>query len=312
MFLSRATPKFLGVAGIFAKRAMSTSVKPLKILIADGYATDTNKGFDAVGMPRASTLYQQLLTRNVPRGVAIEFVTVSPTNADWKPLTADYLKQFDGCAFTGSSLSVYQDHPDVTKQLDLYRAASDVGVSLFGSCWGLQVAAVALGGKVELNPRGREVGPGRKIALTEAGRGHPMYSGKKHVFEAYESHSDEVTRPPEGALVLAGNDRSSVQSMVVTRQGVESWFVQYHPEYDLKYYAMLIGSRRQRMIDMGFFNSTSSFDQYVSELLELHHNPDRKDIAWKYGFDLRDMTGKDVKEAEPRNWLRYLLSLRTR
>jgi GMP synthase (glutamine-hydrolysing) len=62
------------------------------------------------------------------------------------------------------------------------------GVSSFGSCWALQIAAVALGGKVELNPKGREVGIGRKVSMTPEGRAHPMFAGKKSVFECFMSH----------------------------------------------------------------------------------------------------------------------------
>ena len=51
----------------------------------------------------------------------------------------------------------------------------ETGVSSFGSCWGLQIAAVACGGKVELNPNGREVGVGRKVMLSGEGRDHPMF-----------------------------------------------------------------------------------------------------------------------------------------
>lgn len=293
-----------------ASRAMSTSRPPLRILVVDGYAAASREGFKSAGMDQASTMYSKLLARNAPKNVDIEFEMISPCEEGYEMPSSDYLKKFDGCAFTGSSLSAYGQEPDVIKQVDLYNAVSDAGVSLFGSCWALQVCAVALGGKVELSPKGREVGPGRKIALTEAGKSHPMFSGKKHTFEAFMSHSDEVIRPPDGALVLAGNDHTTVQAMAVTRQGVESWFVQYHPEYDLLYYSQLIYSRRQRMLSMGFFQDDPSFDLYCRELAELHHDPTRKDISWKYGYDVQDMIGRDQKEAEPRNWLRYIMSLR--
>jgi GMP synthase (glutamine-hydrolysing) len=60
--------------------------------------------------------------------------------------------------------------------------------------------------------------------------------------------SDEVTRVPHGALVTAGNDHSKIQAMAVTHNGTESWYVQYHPEYDFAYYAGLIAMRKERMV----------------------------------------------------------------
>jgi len=294
-----------------AVRYMSSmSTGPLKVLIVDGYASKSKAEFDKLGIKHAAKLYQEMLARNVPRNVCVEFEHIYPTANDYTQPTTAYLQQFDGCAFTGSSLSAYAEEDDAWKQIELYKLATEARVSLFGSCWGLQVAAVALGGKVELNPKGREVGIGRKVMLTEAGRSHGLFSGKKHSFEAFMSHSDEVTRPPDGALVLAGNDHTAVQAMSVVNKGVESWFVQYHPEYDLDYFARLISSRRERMFDMGFFTDEKAFQLYIDEFIQLHNDPSRKDIAWKYGIDQQDMVGSDIKEAEPRNWLRYLMSMR--
>jgi len=62
----------------------------------------------------------------------------------------------------------------VRGQLDLARAAFAARVPSFGSCWAAQIAVVAAGGIVRANPRGREMGIARKIALTPEGRGHPM------------------------------------------------------------------------------------------------------------------------------------------
>jgi len=80
----------------------------------------------------------------------------------------------------------------VTKQIELTHQCFDKQVPCFGSCWGLQIIAQAAGAKVELNPRGREYGIGRKISLTSEGRAHAMFEGKKSTFDAFISHSDEV------------------------------------------------------------------------------------------------------------------------
>ena len=83
---------------------------------------------------------------------------------------------------------------------------------LFGSCWGLQVVTVAAGGTVRANPKGREIGIGRRIALTPAGREHPMYAGKASVFDAVTVHLDEVETLAPGTTVLAANAQSDVQA----------------------------------------------------------------------------------------------------
>ena len=208
----------------------------------------------------------------------------------------------------GSSYSAYAPDEDVTRQVDLMARTFEQGVSSFGSCWGVQIAAIALGGTVELNPLGREVGVGQKVALTAEGRGHPMFAGKKSVFSAFMSHSDEVTRVPACAVVTAGNDHSRVQAMAVTHRGTESWFVQYHPEYDLGYYSSLIANRKERMVGLGFFKEPEDLDRYVAELQALHMDGSRKDVRWKYGID-DDLLDNDIKCAEVRNWLKLLLQL---
>lgn len=290
-------------------RLFSTQQKrKLRILVVDGYSITSRNEFEANGLPLASVLYQNMLSRQAPKTASLEFEVVYPGSTDFVQPRVAHLQTFDGCAFTGSSYSVYDSHVDVTRQLDLFRLASEAGVSLFGSCWGLQVAAQALGGLVEKNPSGREVGCGRKILLTSEGQAHIMFAGKKRVFEAFMSHSDEVTRLPQGAQLLAGNDHTRVVAMGLVRKGVQSMFVQYHPEFTLTYYADLIASRRKRMCDMGFFKTGEEVDTYVREWKELAKDPSRKDLAWKYGIDLDDLNNNDVKEAEPRNWLRYLYS----
>src|SRR6266403_1796200 len=69
----------------------------------------------------------------------------------------------------------------------LHPADPGAKVPSFGSCWAAQMAVVAAGGMVRANPRGREMGIARKIALTPEGRGHPLYAGKGAVFDAFIS-----------------------------------------------------------------------------------------------------------------------------
>ena len=123
-------------------------------------------------MPLASELYMHMLRGCVPRGGAVQlrFETIYPCSSRYTPPSDAALGQFDGCCFTGSSLSAYDDGSDVHQQLELMERTFACGVSSFGSCWGLQVAAQALGGTVEpIGHRGREVGIGRKITMTAEG-----------------------------------------------------------------------------------------------------------------------------------------------
>ena len=134
------------------------------------------------------------------------------------------------------------------------RAALATGTPLFGSCWGLQVITAAAGGSVRKNPKGREIGFGRGIRLTEAGRKHPMYVGKLDVFNAPTVHLDEVEALPAGTTVLATNAVSEVQSVEIRTNGSVAWAVQYHPEYPLREIAAIVRRIGTRLIEEGFFS----------------------------------------------------------
>jgi len=286
-------------------RGFASDVKSLRLLVVDGYEDTSRVEFDSVNMQYAADLYIDLLKRNTPTDVDITFDKIYPCNGEYVPLLDDELASYDAVAWTGSSLSAYGEQPGVGVQEKLMQQTFQCGTPSFGSCWGLQLAAQALGGKVELNPKGREVGVGRKISLTEAGRSHPLFAGKKTVFECFESHGDEVTELPAGGVILAGNDHTAVQAMTVTQNGTESWFVQYHPEYNLHYFASLIGTRKPRMKSLKFFNTDAEIDAYVEEFHALHADPTRTDLKWKYGID-EDLMDAAIKEKEVFNFIKHI------
>ena len=83
------------------------------------------------------------------------------------------LESYDGVVITGSALHIYEGGPEIEPQIELTRAVFGSHTPVFGSCWGLQMITVAAGGSVRRNPKGREIGFGRRIRLTNDGRGHP-------------------------------------------------------------------------------------------------------------------------------------------
>ena len=163
------------------------------------------------------------------------------------------LEGYDGIAITGSSLHIYNDGPEVMRQIDLVRTALSTGTPMFGSCWGLQIITAAAGGSVRKNPNGREIGFGRGIRLTEAGRKHPMYVGKLDVFNAPTVHLDEVEASRPAQLSSPPMRCRTVQSAEIRTNGSVAWAVQYHPEYPLREIAAIVRRIGTRLIDEGFF-----------------------------------------------------------
>ena len=136
----------------------------------------------------------------------------------------------DGVIFSGSGVAWSTDAPEAAGLRKAMEAAFSAERPVWGSCNGLQLAAVVLGGKVGESPKGHEVGLALDLAMTEAGGAHPMMAGRDASFAVPCVHRDEVQELPEGAVLLASNDHSPVQAMVYEKDGVDFWGTQYHPE----------------------------------------------------------------------------------
>jgi len=274
-----------------------------RILVVDGYVEAARKELAAGGATLAADQYVAMLSKLNP-GIHCDILFPSDPGATL-PNGAD-LGAYDGIAWTGCSLTVFEDTPEVNTQIEFARAAFRAGVPGFGSCWAAQIAVVAAGGICRANPNGREMGIARKIALTAEGRGHPMYEDKASVFDAFISHVDEITHLPPGATVLAGNAFTRVQSVSVRWQGGDFWGLQYHPEYDLREMARLTWCRIDKLMQLGFFQDREAGEDYVRQLESLHQDASRSDLAWLLGIDA-DITNEDVRRTEVRNWIDRLV-----
>ena len=213
-----------------------------------------------------------------------------------------WIKRYDGFLWTGSNLTIYDDDPRVHRQIDLCRRIFGVGRPQWGSCWGVQLAAVAAGGEVRKNPRGREMMLARKVRLTPEGRAHPMYQGKPDVFDGFISHVDEVTRLPDGATLLATNAHTRVQALEVRHLRGVFWATQYHPEYDLSEMARLIAARADALVREGFFVDRAAAQDMVGRLEALARDPGRKDLRWGLAID-DSLLDEQLRACELRNWL---------
>ncbi len=275
-----------------------------RFLVLDGYSRDGRADLEAGGATTAGELYAQLLKACAPGHAEVDIICPADPGAAL-PLGAA-IEQYDGIAWTGSSLTIFAEDPKVSSQIAFAQAAFEAKVPSFGSCWAAQIAVVAAGGRCDVNPKGREMGLARKIALTPEGRAHPLYSGKKSVFDAFISHDDEVTHLPPGASLLASNGHTRVQAVSVTHKGGAFWGLQYHPEYDLHELARLCYCRKQKLVERGFFQDMAAAQDFVDRLEALHQDPSRKDIAWLLGID-EDVMNEDIRRAEVRNWIELLV-----
>ena len=195
------------------------------------------------------------------------------------------LAAYDGIVLTGSSLNIYDGGAAVARQIELMRAIYASKTPVFGSCWGIQLAAVAAGGVVHKNPRGREVGIARRIVRTAAGAGHPLLDGRPATWDAPCSHLDEIAVPPGETTVLAANAVSGIQAAEIRHDGCVFWGVQYHPEFTLADIAFIMRRRLQTLVSEGYGASDADLSAHLDDLETLDRDPARKDLAWQLALD---------------------------
>jgi GMP synthase (glutamine-hydrolysing) len=212
------------------------------------------------------------------------------------------LESYDGVVFTGSALNIHKREHASLRQIDFARSAFESGVPMFGSCWGLQLAAVAAGGDVAPNRRGCEAPFARGVALTRMGSAHPMHTGKPQTFDAPAIHSDEVVRLPSTATVTATNGMCRIQAAEIRYRNSAFWGVQYHPEYSFATLAGIVRTFAVSLVREGTFPSHKVLGAVVADIEALGMNGGRSDIAKRLNVG-SGVTDVNNRVREIANWL---------
>jgi GMP synthase (glutamine-hydrolysing) len=273
------------------------------ILIAEGTPAVWQAERAEFGIPSNFAIFAEAVRLNAPD---IDCIALNIADGESLPHGVT-LADVDGVMFTGSPLHIYDRTQAVTGQIDFARATFAAGVPVWGSCWGLQLAAVALGGSVRRNPRGRELPFARAITVTEAGRAHPLLASRPPVFDALCSHLDEVETLPPNSEVLAANELSAVQAMATrTAHGGSFFGTQYHPEHTLVVSAALIEMRAAELVEEGFATDPSEVTAMAADYRALAAAPTRRDLIWRYGI-ASEIIDPLRRTTEIGNWLRTVV-----
>jgi GMP synthase (glutamine-hydrolysing) len=134
---------------------------------------------------------------------------------------------FHGILVTGSLSSVTARQPWM-EALGRWLVHAAETTPVLGVCFGHQLLADALGGRVERHPAGPEAGT-TEVVVTQEGREDPLFAGLPARLPVQQSHEDHVPAAPPGAVVLAANAHSPVQAFA---HGPRIRAIQFHPEFD--------------------------------------------------------------------------------
>jgi GMP synthase (glutamine-hydrolysing) len=139
------------------------------------------------------------------------------------------LTGYDGFVVLGGSMGALDDatHPWLRVVKERAREAAETGVPTLGVCLGHQLVAAALGGTVEANPAGQQVGLYDVGWRPEAGEDE-LVSGLPPI-RGIQWNVDVVTGLPDGAVTLAATAGGELQ---VARFARSVWGIQLHPEAD--------------------------------------------------------------------------------
>ncbi|MGY6410729.1 MAG: type 1 glutamine amidotransferase [Alkalilacustris sp.] len=168
-------------------------------------------------------LFARLLA---PHG--FDFVTFSVVEMEFP----DSVHDAEGWLVTGSRHGVYDDLPFIAPLEALLRQAVAEAVPVVGICFGHQILAQALGGRVEKFHGGWAVGP-------------QEYDFDGTTLRLNAWHQDQVIEPPAGAETIATHPFCPYAGL---KYGDRALSVQAHPEFDDAFIEGLIESRGRGVV----------------------------------------------------------------
>ncbi len=136
-------------------------------------------------------------------------------------ISLDFIKEFNpsGIIFSGGPNTVSDEGaPDIDDRI------FELGIPILGICYGMQLMAVKLGGKLE-SGESREYG---RAIISNLAPKSPLFLKISETTQVWMSHSDHVSKMPEGFYKIAKTD--SIEHAAMGDDERRFYAVQFHPE----------------------------------------------------------------------------------
>ena len=233
-----------------------------KILIVEGNLREENQNFSTSGIQTHTQSLQDSLANFTNE---LDMDVVNPSSDEDIDTKANELNKYDGLIWGGSSLNIYNDTPEIRRQIQFMKECQKKVKNILAICWGMQVAVTAAGGVVKKSSNGAHIGIANQLIINEQGLKHPLYSGKKNNFNTPAFNFDEVVTLPENGVCLASNKINKVQGMYFKINNNNVWGLQYHPEITYQKMIQLIKFRKDRLIETRkVFANHDQVDEHIS------------------------------------------------
>ncbi len=257
-----------------------------KLLIVEGNLREENKSFSEVGIQTHTESLKDSLNHYTKE---LKFDVVNPSSDESLDTIKNKLSKYDGLIWGGSSLNIYNDTPEIKRQIEFMKECQKKVKNILAICWGMQVAVTAAGGEVK-KAEGSHIGIANEITINENGLNHPIYKNKEKKFNSPAFNFDEVKKLPQNAICLASNKINKVQSLHFKINETNVWGLQYHPEITYEKMISLIEFRKDRLIEnRKVFNNEQDIESHISFI--------KNEIL---------ITNKEKRMVELKNWLDQL------
>ena len=234
-----------------------------KILVVEGNIKEENQSFSEAGIQTHTESLKHSLSYFTDQ---LNIDVVNPSSDENISENIDTLESYDGLIWGGSSLNIYNNTPEIKRQIEFMRECQKKIKKVLAICWGMQVAVTAAGGEVKKGEKGSHRGIARDIEINKNGLNHPLYKNKNKKFNTPAFNFDEVVTLPDNSTLLASNPINNVQGLNFKIGNCDVWGLQYHPEITYNKMISLIKFRKDRLIERGAFKDQNHIDDHIKNI----------------------------------------------